>query len=638
MAGINTSIGARDLVTKTINKMISAYQRLDKSLASVDMAMNTVDQTSQNLDPGKPFDRARPDIDRATKGVEEFERKQQEAENGAQKVKSSWGGVGGLVKSAVAAFSAKKVIELADTMTTTRARLDLMNDGLQTTDELQDKIMKSANRSRAAYQTTADAVSKMGLMTGDTFQSNDELIAFVEQINKQFTIAGTSAGGIDAAMLQLTQAMGSGVLRGEELNSVFEQAPTIIQTIADYLGVPIGKIREMAAEGQISADIVKNAMLSSAEATNEKFNSMPMTFSQVWNQVQNVALQAFEPLIQAIGAGAQWISDNWSTVEPILWGIAAAVGVLVVAMGIWKVITWAQTIAQHGLNSALAASGIGAIAIAIGVIIAMIVKWIQSVGGIKVAWMIVCNYLLFAWDWVKIAFFTGVYWVIDLWNRMQLAWVTAVTAIQNWCGDLKAGVLMILQNMVNGAIGIINSFINLLNKIPGVNISVIDQVTFGTTAQLENEAAKQARNRNLDEYRDKIESQIQERENKLSQMKTDAANAKATREAEIAAERSKKLAEAGKDAFTDQFGTNVNNVANVDEVGKVKDDINISDEDLKFLRDVAEMRFVQNFVTLTPTVAVDAKINERVDVDEVVNRIESKLEEEFVIAAEGVYA
>lgn len=638
MAGINTSIGARDLVTKTINKMISAYQRLDKSLASVDRAMNTVDQTSQSLDPGKPFDQARPDIDRATKGVEEFNWKQQKAEDGAKMVKSAWGSVGGLVKSAVAAFSAKKIIELADTMTTTRARLDLMNDGLQTTDELQDKIMKSANRSRAAYQTTANAVSKMGLMAGDTFKSNDELIAFVEQINKQFTIAGTSAGGIDAAMLQLTQAMGSGVLRGEELNSVFEQAPTIIQTIADYLGVPIGKIREMAQEGKISADIVKNAMLSSAEATNEKFNSMPMTFSQVWNQVQNVALQAFEPLIQAIGAGAQWISDNWSTVEPILWGVAAAVSYLVGGMLVWKVVTWAQTIAQHGLNSALVASGIGAVAIAIGIIIAMIVKWIQSVGGIKVAWMIVCNYLLFAWDWVKIAFFTGVYWVIDLWNKMQLAWVTAVTAIQNWCGDLKAGVLMILQNMVNGAIGIINSFINLLNKIPGVNISVIDQVTFGTTAQLENEAAKQARNRNLDEYRDKIESQIQERENKLSQMKTDAANAKAAREAEIAAERSKKLAEAGKDAFTDQFGTNVNNVANVDEVGKVKDDINISDEDLKFLRDVAEMRFVQNFVTLTPTVAVDAKINERVDMDEVVNRIESKLEDEFVIAAEGVYA
>ena len=125
-----------------------------------------------------------------------------------------------------------------------------MNDGLQTTDELQSMIMKSANRSRAAYQTTADAVSKNGYHGKDAFSNNDELIKFTELINKQFTIAGTSAAGIDAAMLQLTQAMSSGVLRGEELNSVFEQAPTIIQTIADYLDVPIGKIRDMAADGQ----------------------------------------------------------------------------------------------------------------------------------------------------------------------------------------------------------------------------------------------------------------------------------------------------------------------------------------------------------------------------------------------------
>lgn len=142
-------------------------------------------------------------------------------------------------------------------MTSTRARLDIMNDGLQTTDELQSMIMKSANRSRAAYQTTADAVSKMGIMAKDAFSNNDELIKFTELINKQFTIAGTSAAGIDAAMLQLTQAMSSGVLRGEELNSVFEQAPTIIQTIADYLDVPIGKIRDMAADGQITSTIVK---------------------------------------------------------------------------------------------------------------------------------------------------------------------------------------------------------------------------------------------------------------------------------------------------------------------------------------------------------------------------------------------
>lgn len=221
-------------MTSRLNTMIGAAQRLNRTLDATDALTDTID-------PGAPFERSAADIGAASRRVDNFNNRQEQAEHGANRVKSVWSKMGGVIKSALAAFSVKKIVELADGMTTTRARLDLMNDGLQTTAELQDMIMESANRSRAAYSTTADAVAKMGIMAGDAFSSNEELIAFSELINKQFTIAGTSAAGIDAAMLQLTQAMSSGVLRGEELNSVFEQAPTIIQTIADYLGVPIGK-------------------------------------------------------------------------------------------------------------------------------------------------------------------------------------------------------------------------------------------------------------------------------------------------------------------------------------------------------------------------------------------------------------
>ena len=178
--------------------------------------------------------------------------------------------------------------------------------------------MASANRSRAAYQSTADAVAKMGIMAKDAFNNTDELVAFTELINKQFTIAGASAAGQEAAMMQLTQAMASGVLRGEELNSIFEQAPTIIQTIADHLGVSVGEIRAMAAEGQITAQVVKDAMLSSADEINAQFSAMPYTFSQVWTMMQNILLEAFGPLIQVIGAGAQWIYENWAAIEPVL--------------------------------------------------------------------------------------------------------------------------------------------------------------------------------------------------------------------------------------------------------------------------------------------------------------------------------
>jgi tape measure domain-containing protein len=178
------------------------------------------------------------------------------------------------IKGAVAAYATiqtlSAALNLSDQLTTTTARMNLMNDGLQTTQDLQNMIYLSAERARGSYQATADAVSKLGLMAGDAFGSSQEIIAFMEQINKQFTIAGTEAAGVDAAMLQLTQAMASGVLRGEELNSIFEQAPTIIQSIADYLDVPIGSIREMAAEGQITADIVKAAVFAAADETNCK--------------------------------------------------------------------------------------------------------------------------------------------------------------------------------------------------------------------------------------------------------------------------------------------------------------------------------------------------------------------------------
>jgi tape measure domain-containing protein len=636
MAGISTSLSIQD-------RMTSPLRRIETAIARTNRTLEVTNRLLEQVNPGENFTRGAPAINNASRHVEEFNRRQNEAGNGANKVKSAWGGVGRLIKTAVAAFSAKKIIDLADSMTQTTARLDLMNDGLQTTAELQDMIMKSANRSRASYQATADAVSKMGIMAKDAFSSNEELIAFSELINKQFTIAGTSAAGVDAAMLQLTQAMSSGVLRGEELNSVFEQAPTIIQTIADYLGVPIGKIREMAAEGQITSTIVKNAMLSSADEINAKFQAMPMTFSQVWTIAKNIALEAFTPVLTMIGKGAQWIYDNWSMIAPVFYGLAAALAVYTAALGIHAAVTWIANGAAKAFFTTLMANPLFWIALAVGVVVALIYKWIQSVGGIKVAWLIATNAILTAWDWVQIGFMTGVYWVMDMWNKLQLAFMTAGVNIANFMGDMKANVLTILQNMVNGAIKIINGFISMLNKIPGVSIDLIQDVTFGTTAQLENEAAKQTRNQGLEAYRSQIESQIADRDAKLNQMKTAANVATAQRQAEIAtakADAANKKAAENEDIMSKFSGsTDIPNVGSVDEVGKIKDDVNIADEDLKFFRDVAEMRYTQNLVTLTPQVVLSGvQISEKVDIDEVVSRIETKLEDEFVAAAEGVYS
>lgn len=619
--------------------MTSKLRKITTALSRTNRALEVTDSLSDQVNPGANFDRASSAVSRASGQVDNFNRKQQQAQKEAKGVANAWGSVKKYIGSALAAISVQKIIDLADTMTTTRARIDLMNDGLQTTDELQSMIMASANRSRAAYQTTADAVSKMGIMAKDAFGNNAELIQFTELINKQFTIAGTSAAGVDAAMLQLTQAMSSGVLRGEELNSIFEQAPTIIQTIADYLGVPIGQIRAMAAEGQITSTIVKNAMLSSADEINAKFNAMPMTFAQVWTLAKNIALEAFGPVIQAIGAGAQWIYENWSTIAPIFWGLAGAAIAYAVALGIQTAATWIANGAAKAFFVTLLSNPLFWIALAVGVVIAALYKMIQAVGGVKNAWEICKAALVVAWTALKVAFFAVYNWIANLIDKLKLCWQKAGTAIANFMGDMKVSVLTVLQNMINGAIGIINDFISLLNKIPGVNISLIEQVTFATTAAAENEAAKQARADALNQYEADIKAAQAERDATYSAAKQELADATA-KLSETYANARAEAAQANSDAGVSDWNTDQYDVGNVDSVGSVgsiESDVNIADEDLKFLRDVAEMRYVQNFVTLTPTVAVDAQISEKVDVDEVVTKIEKKLEDEFTAAAEGVY-
>lgn len=590
---------------------------------------STIDKISRKTDS------ATSKIAGATKATDSFNDSLNSMETGASKANK---GLSRLIKTAVSFAAIKKTLDLSDEMAQTTARLDLMNDGLQTTAELQDMIMQSANRSRAAYSTTADVVAKLGQRAGDAFASNQETIAFAENLNKLFVIAGASQQEVASASLQLTQALGSGVLRGEELNAVFEAAPNAIQAIADYMEVPIGSIREMASEGQITADIVKNAMLSATDDINEKFNSMPMTFGQVGTILGNTLLEAFEPVIQTIGKGAQWIYDNWSTLEPIFWGLVAAVGAYALITGISTAATWLSVAANRALITTMLSNPIMWIALAIGVLIGFIYKWVQSVGGLKIAWAIAMDAIMTAWDWVKIGFTTGIYWVLNLWDKLKIGIMKAVVGIQNFMGDMKANVLMVLQDMVNGAIKIINDFIAVLNKIPGVSIETINNVTFGTNAQLENEAAKQARNKNLEDYITDLESQMAGRDAALSQMKEDALSATAKRQAEIVEMQleAEKLAQEGNKPFDW-----THDPLTVEGTGPDKSvEVDIKDEDLKYLRDIAEREYINKFstATLAPKITVSfGDVHEEADADKVAGRIKQILQEEIAMVAEGAY-
>lgn len=615
-------------------------------LRSIHRAMNLALNSFESMQTAsgravdtRSFQTAREELARMGAQLEEVENQTRRTGGAAESMKSKFMHAAAAVG---AALSIKNIIGLADAMTQTEARLNLITGDLEKTAALQDQIMASANRSRASYQSTADAVAKMGIMAKDAFNNTDELVAFTELINKQFTIAGASAAGQEAAMLQLTQAMASGVLRGEELNSIFEQAPTIIQTIADYLGVSVGEIRAMAAEGQITAQVVKDAMLSSADEINAQFSAMPYTFSQVWTMMQNILLEAFGPLIQVIGAGAQWIYENWAAIEPVLVGVATAVAILTAAYLVHTAATWLQVEANRALIISLLSNPILWIAVAIGILVGMIYKWIQSVGGLRNAWNLCTLALIVGWNAVKLAFFVGVYWVMDLVAKLQLCWQKAGVAIANFMGNMKVSVLTILQNMINGAIDLINKFIGLLNKLPGVNIEAIEHVTFAATAAAENEAAKAARAEELANFEAELAAAKAGRDAHIDSLKTELnssvsalQSANAQMKAEAAANN------AAEQMALDGIGQDLSGPGGIkDSAGSAAASLKETTEDLKYMRDLAEQEAINRFTTAEVKIDMSGmtnRIDSDMDLDGVLNTLTEGFAEALEVAAEGVH-
>lgn len=619
------------------------------------------------------------------------------------------------IKGAVAAYATiqtlSAALNLSDQLTSTTARVNLMNDGLQTTQDLQNMIYLSAERARGSYQATADAVSKLGLMAGDAFGSSQEIIAFMEQVNKQFTIAGTEAAGVDAAMLQLTQAMASGVLRGEELNSIFEQAPTIIQTIADYLDVPIGSIREMAAEGQITADIVKSAMFAAADETNAKFESMPKTFSQIWTSFQNTALMAFQPVLQRMNeianseafqtfvnnaieglsmvAGialeifdllvgvAGVVADNWSWLSPIIYGVAAALavyygwllltkgaemamaavhGIVAVAKGIMAAATmlvtgatWAETTAQYGLNAAMYACPIVWIIILIIALIALFYAAVAAVNkfaGTSVsATGIICGAFM-----VALAFIGNIF--VALWNLVVDVFVliyNLVATVANFIGnvftdpigaicrlffDLADTVLGILQALASAIDAIFGS--NLAGSVQGWRDSLGGWVddTFGKGEEVMAKMNADDMKLGRFEYGEAWDAGYSFGEG----IDQSIANFDPSSLFDTNVPGADDYANLG------SYGSGIGGIGSgVDDIagntGKIADSMDITEEDLKYLRDIAEQEAVNRFTTAEITIEQTNHntVSGKMDLDGIVSGLTDAANEAVDKIAEGVH-
>lgn len=372
MSSIQTAIELSDRMSAPLYNICTAVNMVISNFEALEYASSTAIDTSSMEEARQLLADGMVGLQDITSATESARRKQEEYNQKLQAGSQHTDVLVNKVKSLVGAYvgisTVKNALDLSDELTQTTARLDMMvsqynalNGTMQTTDELSQMIFLSAQNSRASYMDTAASVAKLGNNARDAFASTGEIVQFAELVNKQFTIAGASATESSNAFLQLTQALGSGVLRGDELNSIFEQAPNLIQTVADYMDVPIGKIREMASDGQITADIVKNAMFAAADDIDAKFNSMPMTWGQLWTYYSNQALMTFQPVLQRLNemandqhmqtaltgimnalsgaatialnvidvmvTGGAYIVDNWSMIAPVIGGVAAELAI-----------------------------------------------------------------------------------------------------------------------------------------------------------------------------------------------------------------------------------------------------------------------------------------------------------------------
>ena len=373
-----------NLGTDTAN---AELEQLRSQLNTAIQEQNELNQAMQNMDVSAAND-AYLRLSQTVSGTERYIRDNvdeqgrfnQEIQEGTQQANE----LTNTIKNAVLAFvsiqSIGKALNISDELVQTTSRLNMMNDGLQSIQELVNMVYAAAQDARGSFSEMADVVARFGNNAGDAFGSSEEVVAFADLIQKQMTIAGASTQEASNAMLQLSQALGSGVLRGDELNSIFEQAPNLIQSIADYLDVPIGQIREMASEGELSADVVKAAIFASADEINAKFEEMPMTWGQIWQSMKNTAMIAFQPVLQRlndianseafqtfvngaieamatlanvvlnifelIGTVGGFIADNWSIISPIIYGVIGALAVYAAYLGIVKGIELASAAAK----------------------------------------------------------------------------------------------------------------------------------------------------------------------------------------------------------------------------------------------------------------------------------------------------
>lgn len=700
MASIRSQMVLNDGISGVLRKINTALNTTLNAFEQVQRASGNAVDTAQIQAARAALVEANREVDNMAEGYRRAAQQEEVLNRGLRNGASAADGMLGRVKSLVAALAAgagiKAILGMSDKMTSTSARLSFLVDDGGSVDALEQKIMASAQRSRAAYLDTASAIASMGANAGSAFSDNDELIAFMEQVNKQFVIGGATAEGQSAAMLQLTQAMAAGALRGEELNSILENAPGIARAIESYMGVAEGSIKQYAEQGLITSEVVKNALFSVADETNAKFESMPMTWAQVWTTMQNKALSIFDPILARINqvanserfstvtdgiisglagiaavagvvldlliSGGALVVDNWSWISPIVWGLVAAFlayntvalitngingamalaeGVKAAALAMSTGATFAATAAQYGLNEALLACPITWIAV---LVIALVAAFYAAVAAINhfAGTSLSATGLIMGAFAVAGAFLINlvlgvVNFVIGLGVELYNLIATFANFFANVFNDPVGAIINLFAGMFDFILGIVESAASLIDTVLGTDMS---------------SAVAGFRNTVATKVEEIVGDQVEVME------KLDASDYQIQRiEYGDAWAAGNDLGKGIEDAVGGLFdfdlgtgedygaGFTMDDIANnaaltAENTGATADALTASNEELAYLRDIAEREAINRFTTAEVRIDMTGMTNRiegSADLDGVISELTNGFTEALVTAAEGVH-
>ena len=687
MGNIRAAIALYDGVTSPLQSMHKAMGVVLNTFEAMQQASGRAVDTAAIREAREEWAKAGTAFDTIEENIRNANNEQQNFNNSIRGGSNSANGLLSIIKKVAIAAGGiagiNKALNISDELASTKARLNLLVDDGGSVEALEQKIMASAQRSRSVYFDTASAVAKLGLNASNAFDGNmDQVIAFMEQVNKQFVIGGATAQEQSNAMIQLTQAMAAGALRGEELNSILDGAPGIARAIEKYMGIAEGSIKSVAQEGKVTAEVVKNAMFAMADETNAKFDSMPKTWAQIWAGMKNQALSMFAPILTKINqiansskfqqvttalinglAGvaniassvldilisiASVVVDNWSWIQPIIMGIVAAMLIYNGVALATNIIMGIQTTAK-AVHAALLACPLTWIILLIIAVIAAIYAACAAVakftGVANSGFGVICGGIM-----VVIAFFKNLGLsvaniALGIWNALGACASNIGTAFHNVISNVQGW----FYNLLSTALTVVAGICEALNKLPFVEFDYS-----GITSKASEYAAKSAEAYgNVEEYKsvaDAFNEGMSTFDTFQDGWAADAFASGAAWGDGVADKVSgmfdfsalDSMGADSLDAFNlgndlDSIYGNTGDIAN--NTAATADALDIAEEDLAYLRDIAEREAINRFTTAEIKVEQhnENHISSEMDIDGIMDAWTENFAERLAVSAEGVH-